>query len=226
MRAADSVKPRRSSGSVASSNSSTGAWRLGLRTRGMIRIVHVTDEVLAPLRARYGAPIDLEWTGEITEREHALATYNPTRTHDVTLFILDPDDRIALIRKPHFAAGIWRPPGGGIKPGEDFVLGAEREALEETGLAVCARALSGGDARARSSTRGGVSPGARTSSSRAPRTRCSRRVTRTRSRARAGARSTSWQARCASGCSRPATRSGATGSPARRGAQGSSRMNE
>ena len=102
----------------------------------MIRIVHVTDEVLAPLRARYGDPIDLEWAGEITEREHALATYNPNRTHDVTLFILDPDDRIALIRKPHFAAGIWRPPGGGIKPAEDFVLGAEREALEETGLAV------------------------------------------------------------------------------------------
>ena len=102
----------------------------------MIGIVHVTDEVLAPLRARYGEPIDLAWTGEITEREYALATYNPNRLHDVTLFILDPDDRIALIRKPHFADGIWRPPGGGIKPGEDFALGAEREALEETGLDV------------------------------------------------------------------------------------------
>jgi ADP-ribose pyrophosphatase YjhB (NUDIX family) len=102
----------------------------------MIRIVHVTDEVLAPLRARYGTPVDLEWRGEITERELALATYNPARTHDVTLFILDPSDRIALIRKPHFAEGIWRPPGGGIKPAEDFVVGAEREALEETGLAI------------------------------------------------------------------------------------------
>ena len=100
----------------------------------MIRIVHVNDEVLAPLRARYGSPVDLEWSGEITDREHALATYNPRRTHDVTLFILDPDDRIALIRKPHFASGIWRPPGGGIKPGEDFALGAAREAFEETGL--------------------------------------------------------------------------------------------
>ena len=102
----------------------------------MIRIVHVNDEILAPLRARYGVPIELEWAGDITEREHALATYNPTRMHDVTLFILDPDDRVALIRKPHFADGIWRPPGGGIKPGEDFVAGAEREALEETGLRV------------------------------------------------------------------------------------------
>ena len=102
----------------------------------MILIVHVTDELLAPLRAKYGEPVDLEWAGDITEREHALATYNPNRLHDVTLFILDPGDRIALIRKPQFAAGIWRPPGGGIKPGEDFALGAEREALEETGLEV------------------------------------------------------------------------------------------
>jgi ADP-ribose pyrophosphatase YjhB (NUDIX family) len=98
--------------------------------------VHVTDEILTPLRERYGEPIELEWAGEISEREHALATYNPRRRHDVTLFILDPADRIALIRKPPFAEGVWRPPGGGIKPGEDFVAGAEREALEETGLRV------------------------------------------------------------------------------------------
>jgi 8-oxo-dGTP diphosphatase len=52
----------------------------------------------------------------------------------VTLFILDPGGRIALIRKPHFAENVWRPPGGGIKPGEDPVEGAVREALEETGL--------------------------------------------------------------------------------------------
>jgi 8-oxo-dGTP pyrophosphatase MutT (NUDIX family) len=31
---------------------------------------------------------------------------------------------------------VWRPPGGGIKPGEDFVAGAVREAAEETGLRV------------------------------------------------------------------------------------------
>jgi ADP-ribose pyrophosphatase YjhB (NUDIX family) len=98
--------------------------------------MHVTEAVLVPLRERFGEPLLLEWEGEITQPEHALATYNPKRMHDVTLFILDPDDRIALIRKPHFAEGIWRPPGGGIKVGEDFEAGAEREALEETGLRV------------------------------------------------------------------------------------------
>jgi 8-oxo-dGTP diphosphatase len=54
----------------------------------------------------------------------------------VTLFILDPEQRLALIRKPHFALDVWRPPGGGIKPGEDPGDGAVREALEETGLRV------------------------------------------------------------------------------------------
>ena len=86
----------------------------------MIGIVHVTEEMLAPLRDRYGEPALLEWEGEISEMEHAIATYNPTRMHDVTLFILDPSERIALIRKPMFEDGIWRPPGGGVKPGEDF----------------------------------------------------------------------------------------------------------
>jgi ADP-ribose pyrophosphatase YjhB (NUDIX family) len=98
--------------------------------------VHVTEEILAPLRERYGEPLELEWSGDISDREHALATYNPARMHDVTLFILDPEERLALIRKPQFTEGIWRPPGGGIKPGEDFVAGAVREALEETGLRV------------------------------------------------------------------------------------------
>jgi acetyl-CoA carboxylase carboxyl transferase subunit beta len=85
---------------------------------------------------RYGAPQPLAWEGEISDVEWALATYNPTRFHDVTLFILDPGQRLALIRKPHFALDVWRPPGGGIKPGEDPSAGAAREALEETGLRV------------------------------------------------------------------------------------------
>jgi ADP-ribose pyrophosphatase YjhB (NUDIX family) len=98
--------------------------------------MHVDDAMLAPLRERFGEPVVLDWDGAISDAEWGIATYNPARTHDVTLFILDPARRIALIRKPHFAADMWRPPGGGIKPGEDFVAGAVREALEETGLRV------------------------------------------------------------------------------------------
>ena len=88
------------------------------------------------LRERYGQPAELSWEGDISDLEWGVATYNPTRFHDVTLFILDPAGRLALIRKPHFAHDVWRPPGGGVKPGEDVTSAAVREALEETGLRV------------------------------------------------------------------------------------------
>jgi 8-oxo-dGTP pyrophosphatase MutT (NUDIX family) len=115
--------------------------------------MHLTEEVLAPIRARYGEPSVLEWSGEISEREWNVATYDPGRTHDVTLFILPRSEdfardralpggaavgsaQLALIRKPTFPPDVWRPPGGGVKPGEDFVEAVKREALEETGLEV------------------------------------------------------------------------------------------
>jgi len=114
--------------------------------------MHLTEEVLAPIRARYGEPALMEWEGEISEREYGIATYNPRRTHDVTLFILNgampvahdralpgraaASPRLALIRKHPFPPDIWRPPGGGVKPGEDFVEAVVREGLEETGLGV------------------------------------------------------------------------------------------
>src|SRR6266545_6172150 len=87
--------------------------------------MHLTDEILAPIRACFGEPDVLEWEGEISEREHGIATYNPARLHDVTLFILNgqdsdargralpgraADQRLALIRKHPFPPDIWRPP--------------------------------------------------------------------------------------------------------------------
>jgi 8-oxo-dGTP pyrophosphatase MutT (NUDIX family) len=97
--------------------------------------MHLTDEILAPIKARYGEPVRLDWQGEISEREWGMATYNPLRTHDVTLFIFN-GERLALIRKHPFLPGVWRTPGGGVKPGEDFVEAVVREAYEETGLRV------------------------------------------------------------------------------------------
>ena len=99
-------------------------------------MTHVDKAVLAPVRARFGTPTELSWEGAISDIEWAVATHNPARTHDVTLFILDPQRRLALIRKPQFEPDVWRTPGGGIHPGEDFVAGAAREAVEETGLHV------------------------------------------------------------------------------------------
>jgi ADP-ribose pyrophosphatase YjhB (NUDIX family) len=97
--------------------------------------VHVDESMLAAVRRRFGDPSLLDWDGEVSDRELAMITYNPSRRHDVTLFVRN-GERLALIRKPHFPEGIWRTPGGGVKQGEDFVAGVIREAREELGVAV------------------------------------------------------------------------------------------
>jgi ADP-ribose pyrophosphatase YjhB (NUDIX family) len=97
--------------------------------------VHLDDAALAPLRARYGEPALLEWDGDVSEPEFALAGWNPVRRHDFTFFVFN-GDRLALIEKPQYAPGIWRPPGGGVRAGEDIVEGIRREALEELGVEI------------------------------------------------------------------------------------------
>ena len=97
--------------------------------------MHVDEAVIASVRTRFGEPALLEWEGEVSERELAMIVRNPSRRHDVTLFVFN-GDRLALIRKPHFPAGVWRTPGGGVKPGEDFVAGVVREGREELGAEI------------------------------------------------------------------------------------------
>ena len=105
------------------------------RRGSSIARVHFDDALLARVRERFGEPVLLDWDGEVSDRELSLVTYNPRRRHDVTLFVFN-GERLALIRKPHFPVGVWRTPGGGVKPGEDFVEGVVREAREELGVEV------------------------------------------------------------------------------------------
>ena len=96
--------------------------------------MHLTEAVLAPLRERYGEPRPLRWEGEVSPQEFALAGYSPRRRHDVTVFVFDPRGRLALIQKPSYPPSAWRPPGGGVQPGEEFERGVQREAREELGI--------------------------------------------------------------------------------------------
>jgi len=97
----------------------------------------VDEAVLAEIRRRYGDPRELRVELEIgrAERDLVVASGRSGRRHDVTFFVLN-GDRLALIQKPHYEPGLWRPPGGGLRPGEDFVAGVIREALEELGVAI------------------------------------------------------------------------------------------
>jgi ADP-ribose pyrophosphatase YjhB (NUDIX family) len=98
--------------------------------------VHVDESILAPIRAQFGTPVVLRWEDEVSEEEMALVRRESGRRHDVTLFIFDPEGRLALIRKPSYPPDVWRPPGGGVRADEDFVCGVGREGLEETGVEI------------------------------------------------------------------------------------------
>lgn len=102
-------------------------------------MAHVTEAVWGPAEAALGCPAERTWTYEIGEAEMNMvvsSTRGQTRLHDVTLFICNDRGEIALIKKHGYPEGAWRAPGGGVHPGESFVDGAVREALEETGLQV------------------------------------------------------------------------------------------
>ena len=95
----------------------------------------VDETVLAPLRERYGTPRLLELELEISraERELVGTSTSKRRHHDVTFFVFDPRERLALIQKPSYPEGVWRPPGGGVRPGErlnEILFAAEEPAVE------------------------------------------------------------------------------------------------
>lgn len=48
--------------------------------------------------------------------------------------VLDPDDRILLVRFEFPARTVWAPPGGGLEPGESHEQALRRELAEELGL--------------------------------------------------------------------------------------------
>jgi 8-oxo-dGTP pyrophosphatase MutT (NUDIX family) len=100
-------------------------------------LAHVTCEVWGPVEADFGVPEERTWTFPINEAEMAMlisSTRGQSRLHDVTLFIVNAQGQLALIRKHSYPPGGWRAPGGGIAMGEAFIDGALREAREETGL--------------------------------------------------------------------------------------------
>jgi 8-oxo-dGTP pyrophosphatase MutT (NUDIX family) len=49
------------------------------------------------------------------------------------VIVLDPGDRVLLFRYEDRNGPHWTTPGGGVDPGEDYHMAAQRELIEETG---------------------------------------------------------------------------------------------
>ena len=101
--------------------------------------MYITQEVLDRIERKYGVPKLLRTQYRLDRAEFDLLKWSMRngRRHDVTLFISNGEkNRIAVIRKPSYPEDVYRPPSGGVEPGEDFEVGARREAYEETGLEI------------------------------------------------------------------------------------------
>lgn len=97
----------------------------------------VTDEMIWQMESRFGVPEERTYRIPTTAREMSriASSQKNGRNHDVTLYV-QKDNQWIVIAKHAYPAGLFRSPSGGIDPGEDFVMGINREAAEELGCTV------------------------------------------------------------------------------------------
>jgi 8-oxo-dGTP pyrophosphatase MutT (NUDIX family) len=99
--------------------------------------VYVPDDMIAAMAARYGEPHRRRFDINVTAKELARirSSQRDGRNHDVTLYIRK-GDQLIVMAKHVYPPDLYRAPSGGIKPGEDFEAGINREVAEETGCLI------------------------------------------------------------------------------------------
>jgi len=99
--------------------------------------MYLDDDEIKKLTGLYGVPVQAEFLIPVDEKEYTRikSSQKHERSHDVTLYIFK-GDQVVVIAKHFYPPGMYRAPSGGVAPGEDFVAGAKREALEETGCEI------------------------------------------------------------------------------------------
>ena len=89
------------------------------------------------MESLFGTPHTREYTQKMTISDMSVVTGSMKngRSHDITLYIRK-DDGYIFIAKHFYPKDLYRAPSGGVNPTEDFVDGAKREAMEETGTVI------------------------------------------------------------------------------------------
>ena len=99
--------------------------------------MYLSREAIAEIEHRFGKPEYRETRFEMGQIEFdgLRRSQKHGRSHDITLFIRK-GEKFIVNAKHFYPENLYRPPSGGLEPGEDFVGGALREAKEETGCDV------------------------------------------------------------------------------------------
>jgi 8-oxo-dGTP pyrophosphatase MutT (NUDIX family) len=86
---------------------------------------------------RFGYPPVISMRAPVSLQEYQFirSTQSYGRCHDITLYIFK-GNKVIVNAKHHYPPGLYRAPSGGLKPGEDLIEGAAREAYEETGTKI------------------------------------------------------------------------------------------
>jgi len=97
----------------------------------------VTENMIADMAARYGQPERAGFRYELPADQFGRirASQKHGRNHDVTVYIRKGDDFV-VIAKHMYPPELFRAPSGGLRPGEPFLDGVNREITEETGCTV------------------------------------------------------------------------------------------
>ncbi|OQX92028.1 MAG: hypothetical protein B6D58_05100 [candidate division Zixibacteria bacterium 4484_95] len=92
---------------------------------------------IAEIEEMFGKPRELYTEVEMTPEELMQVRQSQVsgRAHDITLFIFK-DDKMLFTAKHFYPPGLYRAPSGAVKPGENMIEGAKREAFEETGAEI------------------------------------------------------------------------------------------
>lgn len=99
--------------------------------------MYFSTDMLQECEGKYGVPVQLRLNYQTPSKDFDFirSTQKQGRSHDITLYVYH-NNRMAVTRKPMYPKGAYRPPSGGLNPGEKLEAGAAREGWEEMGIHV------------------------------------------------------------------------------------------